>query len=493
MSKIFNWKVLLFLIVLLAAFLRFFDYGNRWGLAYDQAHDAILARYAVNNFQFPLVGPFASGAQFQTSGIWYWFLMAATVVYQNSVLTPWVIVSISYVGFVFLMVLIGKELINKEFGLLTGFLTAISTAQITQSTNLTLTAPMCFVSALAILSIIKYSKTPHKKFLFLLGLSCGLAPTIHLQGVLLVLLLPVFVVFFKIKNPKLLGIILIGILLPLIPLLIFDLKNNFVNSLGLLNYLLVAQYKTSYQVLGRRWLTYLTVFWPKSWALIIGGYSIIAYLSVFIFAVALVNKFLKKDLNKVWLTLVVSFAIIIVAMRYVRNPLFDSYLVFLHPFILLFTALAIFWLYKKNIYLGLLFLAVISIGSFRQDYLSIAGATNNTYIQAQKMETVLVNNAPNKKFTFYDFRYRTSSLSVPLTMLLYKDNKISDNGIKVGMLYSTVSAKPIFPKIYGGKTGYQILNLNSSTSAELLKTGWILTNPSKIYNSTENWYYSTSK
>ncbi len=488
-----KFKVFILLTIVLAAFLRFVNYGNRWGLAYDQAHDAILARYAVDNLLLPLVGPFASGAQFQTSGIWYWFLMLATIIYPNSILTPWIVITLSYVAFVFLMIIIGKELVSKRFGILVGLLTAISTAQITQATNLTLTAPMGFVSALAILSVIRYSNTRKIRYIFLLGLSVGLAPTVHLQGVLLILFLPVSVLILKIKSPKLLGILLIGLLLPSIPLLIFDLKNNFVNSLGLLNYFLHDQYRTSYEVLDRRWLTYITVFWPKSWALIIGGYSIVAYLSIFVLAVALVDKFIKRNLDKLWLIFLISFMFMITAMRYVRNPLFDSYLVFLHPFILLFTALAIFWLYKKNVYLSILLLVVVLIGSLQRDYLDIVGATNNTYIEAKKMERILINKIPNKKFYFYDFNYKTTSLSVPLTMLLYKDNKISDNGIRIGMFSSTISAKLSFFKIYGKDIGYQIFNLNSSTSAQLKSDGWVLINPSKIYNSTENWYSKKNK
>ena len=483
-----KFKVFVLLTIVLAFFLRFINYGNRWGLAYDQAHDAILARYAVDNLLFPLVGPFASGAPFQTSGIWYWFLMLATIIYPNSILAPWIAVTLSYTAFVFVMIIIGKELVSKQFGILVGLLAAISTAQITQATNLTLTAPMCFISALAILSVIRYSNTQKIRYIFLLGLSVGLAPTVHLQGVLLILFLPVSVLILKIKAPKLLAILLIGLFLPLTPLLIFDLKNNFVNSLGLFNYLLHGQYRVSYEVLGRRWLTYITVFWPKSWALIIGGYSIVSYLSIFVLAVALVDKFIKRNLDKLWLIFLISFIFMITAMRYVRTPLFDSYLVFLHPFILLFTAFAIFWLHKKNVYLSILLLAVVLIGSLQRDYLDIVGATNNTYAEAKKMEIILINKIPNKKFNFYDFNYKTTSLSIPLVMLLYKDNKISDNGIKVGMFSSTISAEFSFSKIYGNDTGYQIFNLNSSTSAQLKRGEWILIDPSKIYNSTENWH-----
>lgn len=48
-------KVLLSLILILGSILRFYDFFNRWGLAYDQARDLIVASYALHNFTIPLI------------------------------------------------------------------------------------------------------------------------------------------------------------------------------------------------------------------------------------------------------------------------------------------------------------------------------------------------------------------------------------------------------------------------------------------------------
>ena len=63
------------IIVGIAFVLRFYNYNNRWGLAYDQAHDALVARYALEAGKIPLVGPFSSAGAFQTGGEWYWIIM----------------------------------------------------------------------------------------------------------------------------------------------------------------------------------------------------------------------------------------------------------------------------------------------------------------------------------------------------------------------------------------------------------------------------------
>ena len=135
--KSHRFGVCVFFILIFATVLRFYNYENRWGLAYDQAHDSIVARYALENYKTPLVGPFSSAGPFQTGGEWYWFIMVATVFYPNAVITPWVVLTLLHVLFVLLIIFVGKELVNKKFGLIVGLLATVSTAQIAQATNLT--------------------------------------------------------------------------------------------------------------------------------------------------------------------------------------------------------------------------------------------------------------------------------------------------------------------------------------------------------------------
>ncbi len=480
------------LIGIVAFILRFYNYPSRWGLAYDQAHDAIVARYALENFLLPLVGPFASGAQFQTSGIWYWFLMTATAIYPDAIITPWVIITVCYFLFVFFMVLIGKELINKEFGLLVGLLTAISTGQITQSTNLSLTAPMCFVIALGIYSAIKFYKTKKIKFAFLIGLAAGLAPTIHLQGALFVIFVPVVMVLLKIRDLKTISIIILGGFIPTIPLIIFDLTHNFVNVSGLINHFFVKQYLVSYEVLGRRWITFLGIFWPSSWAHVIGGYPIIGYLIMFFVFITVLLESTKRRVNPIWLSLIVTFLFAVVGMRYIRTPLFDSYVVFLHPFILLLTAWMVWLIFSRSKYIGIIFLLTISLFTLHKDYVEITNASNYTTKLTHDMKKSL--DAFGKgKYAIHDYQFKTNGYTLPLLMLLHRDNMLSDDGYNIGVFYSSNSAEFDFKPVYGGINSFQLVDLSSVTSSELEKMDWYHMSPKKIYDSTENWYDTINK
>ena len=58
-----KFKVAVIAILLISIFLRFYNFENRWGLAYDQARDVLVAREGLNSFGLPLIGPFASAGQ----------------------------------------------------------------------------------------------------------------------------------------------------------------------------------------------------------------------------------------------------------------------------------------------------------------------------------------------------------------------------------------------------------------------------------------------
>src|SRR3989338_1965310 len=75
------YELCLLFIIVVSIFLRFYNYDQRLGLAYDQAHDAIVSLYALEQGKLPLLGPFSSAGAFQTGGEWYWFIMAGQSVF----------------------------------------------------------------------------------------------------------------------------------------------------------------------------------------------------------------------------------------------------------------------------------------------------------------------------------------------------------------------------------------------------------------------------
>lgn len=477
------------LIILLSVILRFANYGQRWGIAHDQALSALVARHALLAAKFPLLGPFSSAGPFQTGGQWYWFVMLGTLFYPYSVISPWVFLTFTYVLFVFFLVLFATRLENKIFGIIVGLLAAMSSAQIFQGTNLTNQSPISLFSLFAIWSAVEFIRRKEAIYLFFLGLSIGTAASIHLQGILLAFIIPALFVaspFLRFKDMMFLAL---GISLPFFPILLSDLSHNFFNFRNMIYYFLHDQYKISFDVLGRRWLTYLTVFWPVNWAHVIGGHRIIGYIFMIGSAAFTLFRFYKRNLSKEWLMIALSFLGMIVMTRYTRTPLFESYIVFLHPFVLLFSALFLYEIVKRNIAIGVIFIAFVSFFTLQKDIAEIRNSTNLTPKEARRLESILLSKYPGNKFAIYDYRFRSTVKSFALTLFLDVEGKIDDKGIKIGL--GTGIPDEIFSKyklIHEDNSGLKLLNLDDGDASFFKDQQWHFVNPSQLYYSTQDWF-----
>lgn len=485
-----NWFLLLtILIVAVSAFLRFYNYENRWGLAYDHAYGALVARYALEENKIPLVGPFSSAGPFQTGGEWYWFIMLGTILNPYAVNSPWIFLGFTSVIFVLFITLLGKELVNKEFGIFVGLMAAFSTSQIAQSFSLTNQSIISLFSLFAIWSSIRYIRLRKLKYLFLLGLTVSISATIHLQGAALFFLIVVTLIFTGIPRIKEIGFLFLGLFIPTIPILIFDLKNDFVNTRNMIQYYLYDQYKISLDVLGRRWITYLSSFWPTSFAHIIGGNSIISSLIIVGLTVSALYSLLKKKLSKEWIVIATSFLLMIVFLRYLRTPLFDSYLMFLHPFIFLLTAWFIFFLFKKNLVLRILVLLLILIASILKDIPEVINTSGNySALEAKERLKILTEKFPDEKFSVYSYQYKWAEKNLILSLYLYENGKITDKGRRIGIVAATRSGEFNYPVLEGGEVGYQLLDLQSLSTSELKSSSWVNVNPRQVYETTQDWY-----
>ncbi len=477
-------------ILLISAFLRFVNYGNRWGLAYDQAQFALVARYAIDTFQIPLLGPFSSGGPFQTGGEWYWIVMMGWIIFPFTILGPWVFLTILTIVAVLVMWYVGKNLINEKFGFLLATLTAVSPIQILQSTNLTNQTPIILFSTLSILFMVLFIKKRNTKFIFLQALSIGIGTSIHIQAVALIPFLVLTYAFFSKNRIKDFIVICLGIAIPWVPVLIADVQNNFYNTRNMIFYYTSSQAQIPYEALGRRWLTFLIQFMPSSWGLIIGGNIILGYLLIVLTAVVGLALLVKRKINAGWWVIFLSFACMVAIVRYTRTPLFDSFLIFLNPFVLLISSWTVYHIAKFSKILGIVVFIIIVIGSLYKVIPMIQSSTNVTATQIEQFKRELVSRYPNSGFSFYDYKFNTRDKSVSLVLSLYRDGLIDSKGEKMGFVIAgpRTNVQQFHEPVVGKLGDYQIYDLKASNSAQIEKDEWALINPENIYNSVQYWY-----
>ena len=482
-----HWHTVGVIVVLvIAIFLRFYNYSNRWGLAYDQAHDAIIARHALQQHLIPLVGPFSSAGPFQTGGEWYWIIMLGTSLYPFKVITPWLFITGLSLLFVYLMIRVGTRLMDRKGGLLAGLLSAVSTAQLAQSTNMTNQTPEAIIALGALWSAIAYIRKRTAISLFWLGFFISFAATVHLQGAALAVLLPVALLLGGIPPVRHVLAVMAGFSLPLLPLIIFDVRNDFVNSRGFIRYLTDERYKIPYEVLGRRWLTYAGEFFPRAWAYTIGGSVIAGYL--FIVAVGALGaaRAVRKTLSREWIFIGGSTVFMTILVRYIRTPLYPSYLTFMHPFILLLSAWVLWNMWNRHRLIGLAACSSIVVITLMYDWEPDMRATNHTaeMTSGWANELALQDGA----LAVYDRGLITRDKSVPLVLFLDGKGKIADDGKKIGVMIASQSSDLIHKPLIGKFKDYQVFDLSASSSAELGEAMWFFVNPSELYWTTEHWY-----
>lgn len=501
----YHVEIILVIILAISIFFRFFEYENRLGFAYDQARDVIVSRFAVQNHGLPLTGPFSSAGPFVYGPQWYWILMGMILTYPFSIYTPWVIQTSMYVGIVLIMFVIGKETKDKYLGLILAILTCFSSGQIAQATNLTSPSMVGILAALSTLFLVRAVKYSKKIDYFLLSFVVGNAICTHFQAIGLLIYLPLALIFgqsFFIRryvlslmsqgrkkaafNPgpdareliKFTLIIMCGLIIPFIPLIIFDFISNHFESKNMLQYYFHDQYKISFEVLGRRWLSYVLDFWPHAWARVVGGNNIVLLAVVIFGTIVVISK--HRKVEKLTSMFILAYLFVFFELRYFRGPLFDGYIAFLHPVIIILTGILIFNLIKRNKYIGFFAMTILLAGSLWLTIQDISYSDNAIKRSLEQVSKQLVEKYPNKKIVLYDYRYKTSNYSIPLSLFLSLQKSNSEK-ISIGMYDRNI-------KNYKNPLTMEGFTFIVLKEVDIKDKKWISVDPSNVYHSVVGWY-----
>lgn len=431
-KKINKYLLACVLIILLAAFLRFFRFSQRWVLYSDTARDALVAREALRHKRLPLTGSFSSAGPFVFGPLFYWFIMISYLPSSSLIILPWLMIALVSVIFVIVSIKIGQKLEGKSMGLILGLMAAVSPAQIARAPTLTQHSLVAISSILVLWTFVSYLKSEKKIYLFLMGLALGLGLSMHYQTLNLMLFgLAVFLAK-KLNLKKLWQGILIffmGILIPSLPLLIWDRTQNWANTKNVLDYLLIGQYRVW---VSNRWLIYVFDFWPKFWSSVIGGQKILGFLLMGLVGLIFLKQLIKRKLPKTVFWLAVIFLIQIIALRYYRGEKFEGYLIYLHPLVLLFSAWAINQLFKTKKLLGTLFLILVIGVSLLTSFTQISQAKSHAPAN-KKVVFFLQKKYPEKKFLLYNHSNNDKGYLYALLLLLDGEKLIHENGIALGV------------------------------------------------------------
>lgn len=419
-------SIILLITVLIAIFFRTYNYFDRIYVYADNSLFVLAAYFAKDNLKIPQIGPFAQAPFF--TGPWWLWILELLFIFPFGPLTPWYFMWLVSIIFIVLIYFAGGEIGGKRLGALSAFLAAISTAQIDNSFMTWNAAADPYLGLLSILFFLKYSKEKKPIYIFLLGFSVSLAITIHFQTFLLS---PLILIALLLTKPKIKNLVAlaIGVLIPLLPFLYFDLRFNWFETKRIIDYVTIGQYRI---YVPNRWLTYAGVYWPKTWAWIIGGKAEIGYLIIGL--LCLLTLIRLKDYKKYWnyYLIAFSFVVSVVLFRYYRGERFFYYTNFAHALVLLLTAWVTLEVYQFKKTLGVILVSIIIIFSVSESLKNFKPRVV-TYSQVNKLIAEIYQKYPNAKFDIYECPFNGSLISTPVSYIMYYDGRNSLDGIKIGV------------------------------------------------------------
>lgn len=489
MKKIFHDYKILFIILIIASFLRFYNFPTRISFDRDASLDALVSRYGSTSLQFPLVGPFSSAAPI-TTGPWYYYQMIITGIILPTPYAPWISFALTSILMVFAMYKIGTILIGKRFGLLLAAIASISPVQVSLSTGLGNASVLGQFGAIAIWLFLETAVNKKPLFyLWLLGFLVGVCINFHFQAILLI---PLFIAVFLIQKQlvKSFMVLFSGFLISFLPLLAFDANNHWYNLTHTFEFIVLGK-NAAIEI--KRWLTYIFDFHNSLSASVLGlpqPFAILTLLGGMSANLILLYR------QKIKLYVLVVFVFQFIFLRYYRGPLRENYVQFLHPFIFLFYGSLIYLIsqkvndlfFKTDKYSNL-FLA-LTAGIF-----FMFGLPKTLSHLRPNSETVKLYNhvetLTRGQKTIVIFRCKRSNNTMPwaVSLRLSMQKKLYEN-----------TQKPLPALQYGysdnigcvekfNHLNSEMVSLQYKNIEEAKKDNWEIVTPKIVYEQMTKWWY----
>lgn len=263
---------IIFLILFISAFLRFYNLPNSFVFAGDEEYQAILAQSIISDFHIIWVGVNAAHLGFYLGPFWvyftaFWLLLSK----GDPLITGYVSATIGVLT-TLLIILLGNTFFGKKVGLSAGLLYATLPLMVFLDQKYWNPTTIPFLSVLILLSL--YLMKQHPKWLIVTSICFGLIFHTHLSLIPLILIAIWWLIKQKIKPSKeIIFLSVVAFLMTISPLLAFDYFHKGSNITTPLRFNEISadyrnkinpahHFEALFQVLGRIW--YLQPFGSSS-------------------------------------------------------------------------------------------------------------------------------------------------------------------------------------------------------------------------------------
>lgn len=220
-------KLFLAFVVTVGLFFSFYRLGELSNFDYDQERDYYAVKSIIVDHKFPLIGPTVNALIYL--GPWYYYLQAPFffLFAGNPVYGAYFTATVNFTTFL-LIYFVLKSLTSSRLLALCAAVFWLGGAN-RSSWNISL-IPLLFLIFIYLYEQLYLKKT--LCLLFLLTLTWSFSLNFHPQ---MVFLLPPWI--YALRQVKSSGLILVALLLPFLPLIVFDLRHDFLDTRAVINFL----------------------------------------------------------------------------------------------------------------------------------------------------------------------------------------------------------------------------------------------------------------
>ena len=235
--KKFSFLIPLLFVFLIFSFFRFYHLNERVIFDWDQERDAFIIKQILTENKLTLIGPRVLGPEGFFLGPYFTYLLTPfyfiTTLHPQAIVLFIVLYNLTFFALAYWLL---QKLFNRQTALIFLLIWSLhlSLIEIDQIAWNPILVPLMVVFSWFFLA--KYFKKPSLFFSLIIGLIIGMGINFHFQ---LIYLIPFSLVFLinKKLNFKRIMTFLIGIGLTFLPLFLFDLRHQFLNTRLLINFL----------------------------------------------------------------------------------------------------------------------------------------------------------------------------------------------------------------------------------------------------------------
>ncbi len=401
------------LILLVAAFLRFYNLSGYLQFLGDQGRDVLIVKGMIVEHQWTLLGPNASVGGFFTGPIYYYFMLPFLWLFKLDPVGPAYLSAVFGLATVVLIYWLGREFFEKRVGILAALLVTISPKMIEISRFSWNPNPVPFFALLTVSFLYLAVKKQKIIYTFLTGVCVGVMVQLHYIDLIFVPILFLSILWLPLKGSRWIHILAAGggFLLGDSLFLIFETRHGFPNSQSVWEFVTRRG-----QTVAPRSLNFVGLFLEMLRRLY-GMLFNLRDLNLLIYPLVLgsLTAFIARPKDKIVTKILLVWLVVgIFGIGSYKGELYDHYFGYLYPLPFLFTALGFDYLLSKKWLVPIFVLGFSTLIYFSVKGWFIWQPPHNMLDQVKEIDKTILDFSQNKPFNLglissynsdYSYRY----------------------------------------------------------------------------------------